>query len=113
MTGQLRCFSSAPVPSWKTEQCRANSLICDDIVLHILTRSSDKDFVKAEAARTMIFPAYKEHAVPALNLCDQVEATLLEICVSSEPRSTKATLFLFEKSEGKKFNDISDSLTVT
>lgn len=57
----------------KAKKHRAKALICD-IMLHIFTCSSDKDFVNTEAARTMIFLEYKEHFVPALNLCDQVEA---------------------------------------
>ncbi len=51
---------------------RAEPLICDDIVLHIFTCSSDKDFVNTEAARTAISLEYKEHFVPVPNLCDQV-----------------------------------------
>ena len=50
---------------------RAKSLICADIMLHIFTCSSDKDFVNTEAAGTVIFfMEYKEHFVPAQDLCD-------------------------------------------
>lgn len=52
---------------------RAKSLICDDIMLHIFTCSSDKDFVNTAEARTVFFLEYKEHFVPVPNLCDQVE----------------------------------------
>lgn len=42
-------------------------------MLRTFTCSSDKDFVNTVAEHTVIFLEYKEHFVPAQNLCDQVE----------------------------------------
>ncbi len=39
----------------QAKKYRAKSLICNDIMLHIFTCSSDKDFVNTEAAHTVIF----------------------------------------------------------
>lgn len=65
--GQLRCFSSTQMAFHKLKKYRAKSLICDDIMLHIFTCSSDKDCVNTEAACTVIFLEYKEHFVPVQN----------------------------------------------
>lgn len=57
----------------KLKKYRAKSVICNDIMLRTFTCSSDKDFVNTVAEHTVIFLEYKEHFVPAQNLCDQVE----------------------------------------
>lgn len=73
--GQLSCFHSSQNGFPNAKKHGAEFLICDDIMLHIFTCSSDKDFVNTVAARSVIFfLEYKEHFVPVLNLCDQVEA---------------------------------------